>query len=51
MYALELLRVRKDKESLVVELEEQRLAVTNLRASIASMEMQHQKLVKVSRMS
>ena len=47
MCVLELLRARKDKECVVVELEEQRLAVTELKARIASMEMQQEKLVKV----
>ena len=43
----ELLRVRKDKETLVVELEEQRLTMASLKARITAMEMQHHKLVKV----
>ena len=43
----ELLRVRKDKEQLIEELEEQRLTMASLKARITAMEMEHQKLVKV----
>ncbi|XP_043203912.1 cilia- and flagella-associated protein 58-like [Amphibalanus amphitrite] len=43
----ELLRVRKDKEALLVDLEEQRVTVASLKARITAMEMEHQKLVKV----
>ncbi|XP_037068879.1 cilia- and flagella-associated protein 58-like [Pollicipes pollicipes] len=44
---LALLQVQKDREALILDLEQQRASAVNMKARIAGMEMEHHKLTKV----